>query len=103
MNEDKKSASTDWGSAKDWNSIISGGARGAGEAISSANKRAQSKSELKQMKKRRMAELLAKAMKRNSSLHQVGAEAGDESADYRTQAIQDVARGFAEAFRGARG
>lgn len=100
MNED---SGMDWGTAKDWSSVISDAAKGAGEAFSHAGKMAQSKEELKEMKKRRMAELLAKAMKRNSSLHQLGAEAGNESADYRTQAIQDVARGFAEAFRGARG
>lgn len=84
---------------KDWSDIIGEGAKGAGAAIERSSKLAESKQELKEKKRRRMAEMLARALQRNTNLYQLGEESAGASAGNRSQIMQDVARGFVESYR----
>jgi len=83
----------------DYSSIVSGAGRGLSGALEGISRRKSAKEDLKDAKRRRIAELLSNSMKRGSALQRAGSEHQDYLSDYKTQAMQDVARGFAEAFR----
>lgn len=83
----------------DYSSIASGAGRGLAGALEGVSRRKSAKEDLKDAKRRRIAELLSNSMKRGSALQRAGSEQQDYLSDYKTQAMQDVARGFAEAFR----
>jgi hypothetical protein len=87
------------GLSRGWADVVGTGAKAASQALQQQQQRAASLAQVKEQKRRRIAEMLAKAFKRDSSLSQLGIEQGDENADYQSQAIQDVARGFADTFR----
>ena len=79
--------------------LISGVTGSATQAVGNAAQAAASKKELRQVKKRTFADLLAKALKRDTSLFRMGQEHADDTNDYQSQAMQDVARGFADSLR----
>jgi len=91
------------GSNFDWTSIIKGGAEGAGNAMQSAAQYANTKEEIKEAKRRTLANLLNNSMKRNRGLFRKGQEHGDEMNDFQSQALQQVARGFVDALQGSTG
>ena len=87
--------------AQDWAQIIQGAGQGASGAMESMAKNANSRAEAKEAKRRTLANILSQAMKRNRSLNRVGQEYGDDMSDYKSQAIQQVARGFADTLQGS--
>ena len=86
---------------KDILDIVSGISGGVGKSIADSARSANTKSELKQLKKRTFGELLNRAMKRDMGLFRMGQEHADDTNDYQSQAIQDVARGFSDSLRGS--
>lgn len=83
----------------DWSKIVSGAVDEGGKALDRTSKLEASKAKLKEDKRRRKADALAKAMKRDTGFYRLGTEGDDETAGNRSQAIQDVARGFVESYR----
>lgn len=92
-----------YGSAKDWATVIQGVGEGTGSAMQGASAYAQSKKEAKEAKRRTLANLLNAALKRNQGLFRMGQEHSDDMSDFQTQAMQQVARGFAESLQGSTG
>lgn len=82
-----------------WGDIASEGAKEAGETINRSAVLAQNKEQLKLAKKKRLAEMLARGLKRDTNLYRLQNEIGDENTENQVSAIQDVARGFAESYR----
>lgn len=99
MTEEVKSSP--YGAAADWATVISGAGQGVGSALQGATANATSRAEAKEAKRRTLANLLNKALKRNQGLYRVGQEHADEMNDFQTQAMQQVARGFVEAMKGS--
>jgi hypothetical protein len=88
-------------SLKDWSSIISGASEGASSAMQGAQKAALTKKEAKEAKKRTLANLLSKALKRRLGTFKAGQEYSDEMNEAQTQALQNTARGFVSALQGS--
>lgn len=84
-----------------WNDIIQGAAQGAGSGMTAAAANSGSVAESREAKRRTLANIFNKAMKRRMALGKVKQEYGDEMNDYQSQAMQQVARGFAEALQGS--
>ncbi len=93
--------SSPYGSAADWSQIISGAVQGAGSGMQGASAYATSKDEAKEAKRRTLANLLNNSRRRNQHLFKSGQEHGDEMSDFRSQALQQVARGFIESLQGS--
>jgi hypothetical protein len=90
-------------SSFDWSKIIQGSGEGARSSFEGAAQKANTKAELREAKRRTLANLMNQAMKRNRGLFRNGQEHGDEMNDFQSQALQQVARGFAEALQGSTG
>ena len=86
-------------SSNDYADLTRGASEGASKAIAGIEKRKQTKAELKEKKRRRLAENLARALKRDTELYRLSTESGDEATNNRVNAIQDVARSFAESYK----
>ena len=56
----------------------------------------RSKKEAKEAKRKTLANLLNSATKRNAAMYKNGSEYQDEMNDFQSQALQQMARGFAE-------
>lgn len=97
------STRSQYGAPSDWAQIITGAGQGAGSAMQGAASYANSKAEAKEAKRRTLANLMNQALKRNQGLHRVGQEHGDDMSDFRSQAMQQVARGFVDAMQGSTG
>lgn len=95
------STGSPFGGYQDWATVISGAGQGAGAGMQSAASAASTKQEAKEAKRRTLANLLNKAMKRNQDLFRVGQEHQDDMNDYQSQAMQQVARGFVDALHGS--
>jgi hypothetical protein len=90
-------------STEDWMSIIGEGTKGASGALESASQYGMAKKEAKEAKRRTLANLMTSATRRNRNLFRKGQEYGDEMRDYQSQALQEVAKGFAQALQGSTG
>lgn len=97
------SYSNQYGNAQDWAQIISGAGEGAGSTMKGASAYATNQRESKEAKRRTLANMLNSALKRNQGIYRMGQEHDDEMNDYRTQALQQVARGFIESLSGSTG
>jgi hypothetical protein len=94
--------STPWyGTPQNWADILKGTSEGVGTAMQGASAFANTKKEAKEAKRRTIADLLNKALKRQQGLFRVGQEYSDDLNDYQSQALQQVARGFVDSMRGA--
>ena len=82
-----------------YGNIISGAAKGLSNAMKQQNELDFAKEEMKDQKRRKLAQLLSGARKRDAGFADLLTDQGDQTRDYQSQAIQDVARGFAETFR----
>lgn len=82
--------------------ILSGASQGASSALKSSTEYANSKREAKEAKRRTLANLLNNAFNRNQKLFRAGQDYQDDLSDYKSQAMQQVARGFVEALQGGR-
>lgn len=98
MNEKKQG---NYGNTKDWASILSGAQEGASSALQGATAYANSKREAKEAKRRTLSNLMNRAMKRNQDLYRVNEENANEMTDYRSRALQEVAKGFIDSLRGS--
>lgn len=88
-------------SSKDYANIISGAGEGANEAFRGAAQGAASKRELREKKRRTLADLLNRAYNRESQLGRAHQQYSDEMNDYQSQALQQVARGLVQSLQGA--
>jgi hypothetical protein len=86
-------------STGDYSKLIGTGAEEAGKAIHKMEERKHRKEILKEKKRRRLADMLSKALKRDTELYRLSTESGDEATNNRVNAIQDVARSFAESYK----
>ena len=94
-------APSPYGSAQDWAQVISGAGQGAGSAMQSNAANAGSRVEAKEAKRRTLANLLNQALKRNQGLFRMGQDHSDDMNDFQSQAMQQVARGFADSLKGS--
>lgn len=88
--------SSSYGSAGDWAKVIEGLGQGAGNTMAGVSAQARSKATAKEAKRRTLANVLTQAMKRDKSLFKAKQEHGDEMRDYQSQALQQMARDFAQ-------
>ncbi len=79
--------------------VIEGAAQGAGSAIQGANRAAQTKREAKEVKRQTLANLLNKALRRQFGLYRAQGEYDDDVTMDQNQNLQQIARGFVDAFR----
>ena len=93
---DDSSGEGGFGGARDWAQIIQAGGQGVASGLQGMSANANSKKEAKESKRRTLANLMNSAMKRNQNLFMMGQ-------DFRSQAMQQVARGFVEALQGSTG
>ena len=82
---------------------ISGAGQGAAAGMQSATANATSKREAKEAKRRTLTNLMNQAMKRNQGMFRVGQEHATDMNDFKSQALQQVARGFVQAMQGSTG
>lgn len=100
---DDSSGEGGFGGARDWAQIIQAGGQGVASGLQGMSANANSKKEAKESKRRTLANLMNSAMKRNQNLFMMGQEHFDDMNDFRSQAMQQVARGFVEALQGSTG
>lgn len=102
-NSGSKSTVPWYGTANNWSEIIKGSGEAATSALKSAAEYGGTKREARETKRRTLANLLNQALKREQGLQRVGQEYSDEMADYQSQALQQMARGFIQSLQGNRG
>ena len=83
----------------DWAQIISGAGQGAANAFGSMAQNAGSRMEARASKKRTLSDLLNNAIKRNMGLYRAKTQYTDDTADFQSQAMQSMARGFVDALK----
>jgi hypothetical protein len=93
--------SSNYGSPQDWAQIISSAGQGASSAMQGATAYATSKKEAKEAKRRTLANLLSQATKRNQQLEHAGQQYSSDLKDARSQAMQEMARGFINSLSGS--
>ena len=86
---------------KDYAEVIGQTGAAAGSFFNSSADRAQTKRELREKKRKNLADLLRNALKRDLSMHRASTGHQDESASMQGQNMQDIASGFANALKGA--
>lgn len=94
---------SNYGTANDWSQIISGAGQGASNAMQGNSAYINSRAEAKEAKRRTLANLMNQALKRGQGMHRIGQEYSDDMTDFKSQAMQQVARGFVEALHGSTG
>lgn len=98
------SSSTPWyGGSNEWGNIISGGGKGLGQYFIAEADLENTKRQAKENKRKTLANLMNQSMKRNRALFKTGQEYADDLNDYKSQALQQVARGFVDALQGSTG
>lgn len=88
-------------SSGDWAQILSSAANAAGQGFNQAASGAGSKREAKEAKRRTVADFLRKALNRNQALFRTSQEYGNEMNQQSGDAMQQVAQGFVNAFKGS--
>ncbi len=101
MSADTQNDSGSGFGAGNWARIIEGLGSGAMNFMQGSASNAASSQELKEAKRRTMANLLNKALRRDLSLYGMGRDYADELTDYKTQIMQQIARGFNNALQGS--
>lgn len=99
MSENEKKSN--YGSPRDWGSILAGVGEGASSALQGISSTANSKREAREAKRRTLSKLVNQAQKRNKDLFRVHQEGTGEMTDYQTRALQEAARGFVDSLRGS--
>lgn len=89
-----------WGSDEDWAEIIKGAASGAKTALNSPYQ-ASNKKDAKESKRRTLANMLNNALKRSFNLNKAKRSHKGDMADFKSQALQQAARGFSSALQGS--
>lgn len=87
--------------AGDWASVIQGVGQGTEDAFAAHAANVASKKEAKELKRRTLANLLKKALMRDLAMYKADVGHQDEMSDMQGDAMQQVARGFADSLRGA--
>jgi len=87
--------------AQNWATLISSAGQGAAEGLRGAAQNANSAAEIRETKRRTIADLLNKAMKRDMALFRASQEHADEGADYQSQIMQQIAKGFVDSLKGS--
>ena len=86
---------------QDYGELISGVGKGAGEGLRGKGVEGSTKRELRERKRRTLADLLNRAYGRESALGRAHQSYEDETVDYQSNALQQVARGLIESLHGA--
>lgn len=94
---------SNYGNSQDWARIIEGVGQGAQSAMQGTAQHAGSRKEAREAKRRTLANMLSQQMKRRQGMSRAGSEYTNELNDYQTQAMQNVAKGFADAISGGTG
>lgn len=84
----------------DLGKVLEGLGSGVGGALQHSAQLSGSEDELREVARRRKAEMLSRALKRRQGIHGRQRQHGAESAGNQAQGLQDVARGFVESLRG---
>ncbi len=92
---------SEYGSSKDYAAVLSGASKGAESTMKGSTEYANTKRGAKESKRRTLANLLEKAMKRDQALQRVGKQHSDEMTDTKAQSMQQLARGFVSAMQGS--
>lgn len=92
---------SEYGTKKDYAEILAGASKGTESAMRGATEYANTKRGAKESKRRTLANLLEKALKRDQALYRVGQEYSDEMNDTKAQSLQNVARGFVNSMQGS--
>ena len=87
----------------DWASIIAEAGKGASSAMQGASANAGSRREAKEAKRRTHANLLKNQLNREQNLFNAHQAHGQDITDYKSQALQQLARGFINALQGSTG
>lgn len=87
--------------AQNWATLISAAGQGAASGLQGASQYANSKAEAKEAKRRTIADLLNRAMKRDMAMFRTSQDHADEGADYQSQLMQQIAKGFVDSLRGS--
>lgn len=86
--------------ATDYAEIIRGVSQGASSGLSGAARAAQTSREAKEVKRQTLANMLNKALRRQFGLFKANTDYKEDMNDYQSNALQQVARGFVDAFKG---
>lgn len=87
--------------AEDYSKVIEGAGKGAEQAFRGQGAAAASQREVREKKRRTLADLLNKAYGREAALGRAHQQYEDETVDYQSQALQQVARGLIDSLQGA--
>lgn len=99
MNDNRSGKDRGFG-ADNWATLIASVGQGIEKGMAGGDKIIASKKEAKEAKRRTLADMLNRAMKRDLAMYRTGQEYQDETRDYQSQAMQQVAKGFVDALRG---
>lgn len=88
-------------SGQNWADIIDILSQTAGGAAKGIAQGARSKRETREAKRQTYADLFKNALKRDFGLFKMGQDYSDDVSDLNTDALQSVARGFADTFKGS--
>jgi hypothetical protein len=102
MNEEAEQGSW-YGNSRDWSQIIAQGAKGATSGMQGNAQNVNSRREAKEAKRRTLANMLNKSLRRNQDLFKAQQNYGGEMTDLKSQAMQQLAKGYAEALQGTSG
>lgn len=84
-----------------WGSFLKAVGEGADSAMQGASTYGAAKREAKEKKRQTLAELLKKALQRDLAMYRADVGHQDEMSAMQGDAMQQVARGFADSLRGA--
>lgn len=100
MTTPTKPASKGFG-ARNWADVISGIGQGVGSSMKGNADMIKTKEDAREQKRRTLADILNRSMRRDLSLYQSGQNYTDETNDTQSQVMQQIARGFVDALRGS--
>lgn len=87
----------------DWAKIFQGVQSGAEGGMNSAKQNQMSKRDVKEAKRRMMANLLNNALKRDRDMFEMSQDYGDTQTNFKNDALRQMARGFVGALQGSTG
>lgn len=88
---------------EDISSIIGGLGEGTQRGLASTAEYAGSRREAAEVKRRTLANLLSRIMKRNQGLFKAGQEFSGGMGEYQSNLMQSLAKTFADTLRGSKG
>lgn len=87
----------------EWAKIIKGAQTGTESAMKGRSDEIKSKQDVREAKRRMMANLLNKSLGRRQNSFEMGQDYDDELTNYKSDALRNMARGFVGALQGSTG